>query len=82
MSCRAGAPEEVIVKVRDTECGIPSEHLETIYTSFFTTKGDKETGIGLWVVKGIVERLGGKISVESSTTGRTGTCFTIVFAIE
>jgi signal transduction histidine kinase len=30
------------------------------------------------VVKGIVERLGGRISVESSTTGETGTCFTIV----
>jgi protein-histidine pros-kinase len=70
-------PDEVVVTVRDTGCGIPSEHLETIYKPFFTTKGEKGTGIGLWVVKGIVERLGGKIAVESSTTGQTGTCFTI-----
>jgi signal transduction histidine kinase len=71
-------PNEVVVTVRDTGCGIPAEHLDTIYKPFFTTKGEKGTGIGLWVVKGIVERLGGKISVESSTTVQSGTCFTIV----
>ena len=70
-------PKEVVVMVRDTGCGIPVEHLETIYKPFFTTKGEKGTGIGLWVVKGIVERLGGRIRVETSTSGQTGTCFTI-----
>ena len=65
-------PQEVVVMVRDTGCGIPVEHLETIYRPFFTTKGEKGTGIGLWVVKGIVERLGGRILVETSTTGQTG----------
>jgi protein-histidine pros-kinase len=70
-------PQEVVVMVRDTGCGIPAEHLEMIYKPFFTTKGEKGTGIGLWVVKGIVERLGGRIMVETSTTGQTGTCFTI-----
>jgi K+-sensing histidine kinase KdpD len=29
------------------------------------------------VIKGIVDKLGGKIEVESSTTGNTGTCFSI-----
>ena len=70
-------PQEVVVMVRDTGCGIPVEHLETIYKPFFGTKGEKGTGIGLWVVKGIVERLGGRIRVETSTAGQTGTCFTI-----
>jgi len=70
-------PDEVVVMVRDTGCGIPAEHLETIYKPFYTTKGEKGTGIGLWVVKGIVDRLGGKIAVVSSTMGETGTCFTI-----
>jgi protein-histidine pros-kinase len=78
LTVESSNPDEVVVTVRDTGCGIPSEHLEIIYKPFFTTKGDKGTGIGLWVVKGIVERLGGRISVESSTTGETGTCFTIV----
>ena len=69
---------EVEVTIRDTGCGIPVEHIGTIFEPFFTTKGDKGTGIGLWVVKGIVERRGGRILVESSTTGQTGTSFTIV----
>jgi protein-histidine pros-kinase len=69
---------EVQVTVRDTGCGIPAEHLATIFEPFFTTKGEKGTGIGLWVAKEIVERLGGRISVQSSTSGDTGTSFTIV----
>ena len=72
------APEnQVVVHVRDSGCGIPEENLKTIFQPFFTTKGDKGTGIGLWVIKGIVDKLGGKIEVETSTTGTTGTCFSI-----
>ena len=78
LSIESTEQDEVEVTVRDTGCGIPVEHTGTIFEPFFTTKGEKGTGIGLWVVKGIVERLGGRISVESSTTGETGTCFTIV----
>ncbi len=68
---------QVVLKVRDTGCGIPEENLATIFEPFFTTKGDKGTGIGLWVIRGIVEKLGGHIDVETSTTGETGTCFSI-----
>ncbi len=68
---------QVVVRVRDSGCGIPDENLKTIFQPFFTTKGDKGTGIGLWVIKGIVDKLGGKIEVETSTTGKTGTCFSI-----
>jgi signal transduction histidine kinase len=35
--------------------------------------------MGLWVVKGIVDKVGGRIEVVSSMTGKTGTCFTIAF---
>ena len=73
------APErEVEVSVSDSGCGIAPEDIESIFYPFFTTKGENGTGIGLWVVKGIVERAGGAISVESSTKGKTGTCFRIV----
>ena len=72
------APEgNIEVSVGDNGYGIPAENVESIFNPFFTTKGDKGTGIGLWVVKGIVERVGGRIYVQSSTSGETGTCFTI-----
>jgi len=77
LSIEPAAQNEVLVSVRDTGCGIPVEHLRTIFEPFFTTKGEEGTGIGLWVVKGIVDRLGGRIEVESSTIGKTGTCFRI-----
>lgn len=72
------APEDqIVVSIRDTGCGIPSENLDSIFEPFFTTKGDQGTGIGLWVIKGIVDKLGGRIEVTSSTTGDTGTRFSI-----
>jgi len=72
-----GAGAYVEVAVVDNGCGISSEDLESIFHPFFTTKGEKGTGIGLWVVKGIIERFGGTIEVESSTNGNTGTRFNI-----
>ena len=72
------APEErICVEICDTGCGIPPENLQSIFQPFFSTKGEQGTGIGLWVVKGIVERLGGSIEVQSSTAGDTGTCFSV-----
>ena len=70
--------DEVIVEISDSGCGIPPQNLKTIFEPFFTTKEDKGTGIGLWVVKGIVDKLGGRIEVTSATTGNTGTCFGVV----
>jgi len=72
------AEDEVVVKIRDSGCDIPQENLKMIFEPFFTTKEDKGTGLGLWVVRGIVEKLGGRIEVTSTTTGKTGTCFGVV----
>ncbi len=69
--------DQVVVTVRDTGAGIPQENLKTIFEPFFTTKGEGGTGIGLWVVKGIVDKLGGRIEVESATSGERGTRFSI-----
>jgi len=77
LSIEQASENEVVVKVRDTGCGIPQANLQNIFEPFFTTKGDQGTGIGLWVIKGIVDKLSGRIEVESSTTGETGTCFSI-----
>lgn len=65
------------VRISDSGCGIPQENLNAIFEPFFTTKGEKGTGIGLWVIKGIIEKAGGKIEVVSSTSDKKGTCFSI-----
>jgi PAS domain S-box-containing protein len=72
------APDnQIVVRVRDTGCGIPRENLSAMFEPFFSTKGEQGTGIGLWVIKGIMDKVGGKVAVESSTNGVTGTCFSI-----
>lgn len=64
------------VVIADTGQGIPQEHLSRIFDPFFTTK-KKGTGLGLSVVYGIVEKHGGKITLESQV-GR-GTTVTLRF---
>lgn len=79
LSIERSPGNEVTVQISDSGCGIPQENLETIFEPFFTTKEDKGTGIGLWVVKRILDKLGGRIEVISATTGKTGTRFSVVF---
>ena len=68
--------EQVVLKVEDTGQGIPKENLDKIFEPFFSTKSPgKGTGLGLFVTRGIVEKLGGTIEVESNIG--SGTCFVI-----
>jgi signal transduction histidine kinase len=55
----------VRVLVADSGAGIPQPMLQSIFEPFVTTKGEKGTGLGLWIVKGIVENHAGKIRVRS-----------------
>jgi len=72
------APDGSIV-VADTGSGIPKEIRGAMFEPFITTKGEKGTGLGLWIVKGIVEGHSGKILVRSSI-GK-GTIFKLVFPV-
>lgn len=53
------------ILIADTGTGIPKDLLATIFEPFVTTKGEKGTGLGLWIVKGIIGNHGGKLSVRS-----------------
>ena len=58
--------EGVALEIADTGKGIPKENLNKIFEPFFSTKPPGEgTGLGLFVTRGIVEKLGGRITVES-----------------
>ena len=64
------------VEVQDNGSGIAPEHLGKIFAPFFSTKPEgKGTGLGLAMSRGIVERLGGRITVISEPG--VGTTFTV-----
>lgn len=71
----AGQAEHVEITVADEGTGIDPALLPTIFQFGQTTKGSQGNGMGLWTVKHIVDRHGGKIHVQSEP-GK-GTTFTI-----
>ncbi|MBI2104571.1 MAG: GAF domain-containing protein [Candidatus Omnitrophica bacterium] len=74
-----GGEGQVRIEIADTGSGIPPDKLGKIYDPFFTTKEPgKGTGLGLFIVRQIVERNKGRISVES-VVGK-GTTFFLDFA--
>jgi PAS domain S-box-containing protein len=73
----------VRVFVADTGVGIPSQDQPRIMEAFFTTKGQRGNGLGLWVTRGIVEKYGGAIRFRSSTAaGHHGTVFSVFIPSE
>ena len=65
------------VMVSDNGPGIPLSTRPHIFEAFFTTKGERGTGVGLWVSQGVVEKHGGSIRMKSSTGARHGTTFSV-----
>jgi signal transduction histidine kinase len=74
--------EAVKFSVSDTGPGIPPDDLERIFERFYRRDPSRSrdtggSGLGLSIVKSLVERQGGQIEVESKV-GK-GSCFTIIF---
>lgn len=71
-----GGHSHLVLRVRDTGCGISEDAQQKIFEPFYTTKGSRHgTGLGLSVVRNILSSIGGTIRVES-TLGE-GTCFSM-----
>jgi len=69
----------ITIAVVDCGSGIPKDLRSSMFEPFVSTKGEKGTGLGLWIVKGIVENHAGRIQVRS-TPGK-GTIFKLAFPI-
>jgi len=71
--------DRLVVSVADTGKGIPAEALDDIFEEFEQVKGSdpqhRGSGLGLPIVKGFAELLGGTISVESEVD--QGSVFTV-----
>jgi two-component system sensor histidine kinase SenX3 len=73
--------KKVAIRINDTGIGIPSAQLKRIFRRFYRVPGRvmvriKGTGLGLFIVRSVVENHGGKVFAESEGPGR-GSRFTI-----
>jgi signal transduction histidine kinase len=61
--------EAIVVSVRDQGEGIPPEVAHRVFRQFWRGKRRGGTGLGLYIVKGLVEALGGDITVGRAPGG-------------
>ncbi len=73
----AVAPGKVLLEVRDTGIGMDEDSRRRCMEPFFTTKGERGTGLGLAMVYGMAQRHGAEIHIESEPGH--GTCVRVVF---
>jgi PAS domain S-box-containing protein len=77
-------PEKIQIDVSDNGFGIEAKDIENIFKRFYRVKNDKTrfitgTGLGLPIVKGLLDELGGSIQVRSEPS--RGTTFTVFLPI-
>ncbi len=73
----------LVLTVADTGPGMSSAVMKKIFEAFFTTKGARGSGLGLWISCEIINRHEGSLRVHSSQhEGRSGTVFTLFLPFE
>ncbi|HEU4778600.1 MAG TPA: response regulator [Steroidobacteraceae bacterium] len=75
----AGAPMRVVVEVSDTGVGMDEETRTRCVEPFFTTKGERGTGLGLAMVYGMIQRHSGYFEVDS--VPESGTTMRLTFPL-
>jgi signal transduction histidine kinase len=60
---------QIRIVISDTGAGIPPDHNSKIFHPFFTTKGERGTGLGLYITKRVIEEHHGKVRLEPSPRG-------------
>lgn len=75
---------KLIIRVNDTGAGIPADKLAEIYKPFTRIESNNAlahgSGFGMYVVKGLVDLLGGTIQIESETG--SGTMVEVMIPVE
>jgi len=77
-------PDQVVLTVRDTGIGVPTHELPKLFTRFFRSAADEAhnipgTGLGLAVVREIIEKHGGTVTMDS--TPGEGSTVTVVLPV-
>ena len=80
----ASVPEGIVFEVRDTGPGIPAAEQANMFRPFWQARrvDRRGVGLGLSIVKGIVDAHGGRIEIESDGTSGTTIRFTVPAAQE
>jgi PAS domain S-box-containing protein len=73
-------PPFMVFEVEDNGIGMDRETRENIFSLFFTSKGIKGTGLGLFIANKIIDKHGGRIEVDSEP--QRGTRFLVHFPLE
>jgi signal transduction histidine kinase/FixJ family two-component response regulator len=67
--------ELIVFEIRDNGAGMDRETRESLFTLFFSSKGNKGTGLGLFIANKVIAQHDGMIRVDS--TPNQGSCFKI-----
>ncbi|MEE2645297.1 MAG: ATP-binding protein, partial [Myxococcota bacterium] len=55
----------VLFEIKDSGCGMRADTLQRAGEPFFTTRPEKGMGLGLFVARALIERMGGQLTLHS-----------------